>query len=176
MPGGRLCVLALDLSPRIGFAAGAGARATYGAKELPWSGRNSGPAFAVFEEWLGGKIDVFRPDLIAFEKALPHAPKDAALGEFLMGLTSIARLCAGRKGIRCEAYHPATIKLFWTGFGLAKKPAMIAQARAYGYQISDDNIADGIAIWHLAKSKHGDPVGAGPLFASKPRRRARAAA
>ncbi len=47
----------------------------------------------------------------------------------------------------------ATVKKTWTGNHMAKKPDMVAQAKARGFRVEDDNEADALAILHWAIAK-----------------------
>ena len=71
-------------------------------------------------------------------------------------LRGVLKLLAREHGARYVAYKPNTIKKFATGYGLAKKPQMMAACkRLFGIDPIDDNVADALFILELARQdKH----------------------
>ena len=60
------------------------------------------------------------------------------------------------------------IKKHWTGAGNAKKDAMIEAAAKHGFQVTDDNDADALAILSLARHMESNEYVA-PVKKAKPR-------
>ena len=81
---------------------------------------------------------------IWFEEVRRHAGTDAAhvYGGLMATLTAWAEL----RGVPYQGAPVGTVKIHATGKGNAPKEAMIAAARARGFNPSDDNEADVLAI------------------------------
>jgi len=91
-------------------------------------------------------------ELVAYERvagrhanSIIHASKMVAM---------IETLCE-ELGVAYMAFSATEIKLFATGKGNAGKPAMIKAAKdRFGYTGNDDNEADAICIYQLAKTHY----------------------
>ena len=60
------------------------------------------------------------------------------------------------EGIRLLIVPPASLKMFVTGNGLAKKPEMIAAvAEQWGVETNSDNIADAVGLYQFMKAYLG---------------------
>ena len=90
---------------------------------------------------------------IWFEEVRRHVGTDAAhiYGGLMATLTTWAEL----RDVPYQGVPVGTIKRHATGKGNAAKEAMIAAARARGYNPADDNEADAIAILHWAIETNG---------------------
>ena len=150
---GQLVMLSLDLGTKTGWAARLSDRTvTSGIAEFKndrWQG--GGMRFLRFKQWLteikqmAGGLDV-----VFFEEVRHHAGVDAAhaYGGFLAHVTA---WCEHHE-IPYEAVPVGTIKRHATGKGNANKDAVIAAVRNLGFDPSDDNEADALAIldWAMA--------------------------
>lgn len=85
---------------------------------------------------------------VFFEEVRRHVGADAArvYGALFGVVTSV---CEELK-IPYNGVPVGTIKKSWTGKGNASKDMMVAEAIKHGYDISDDNEADAIALAHYA--------------------------
>jgi Holliday junction resolvasome RuvABC endonuclease subunit len=106
-----------------------------------------------FKQWLtelkgtvGGEIQS-----IYFEEVRRHASTDSAhvYGGLMATLTS---WCEHHK-IPYQGVPVGTIKKHATGKGNASKEDMIAAMVGMGYQVTDDNVADALALLHWALSE-----------------------
>jgi Holliday junction resolvasome RuvABC endonuclease subunit len=145
-------ILALDLGSTTGWAArNSRCRILHGTAEFrPTRFEGGGMRYLRFGKWLDQTLDVTGGiDAVYFEEVRRHAGTDAAhiYGGFLAALTSWCE----QHGIAYQGVPVGTIKRFATGKGNADKQAMIAATRERGFDPSDDNEADAIAIllWAL---------------------------
>lgn len=70
-------------------------------------------------------------------------------------LHGVLKIYCEEQGIEYKAFSPSEIKQFATGKGNANKLAMIKSAQQkYNYTGEDDNVADAIHIYHLAKQNY----------------------
>lgn len=137
-------VLALDLGTTTGWALRNGDGLIVSGTQSFRPGRydGGGMRYLRFSRWLdeiGHGVA-----LIAFEEVRRHAGTDAAhvYGGLMATLTAWAEL----RGIPYEGVPVGTIKRHATGKGNAPKEAMMAAARARGFNPADDNEADALAI------------------------------
>lgn len=148
-------VLALDLGTSAGWAFGADTENTISGVISLKQGRYAGGGmrFVRFEQALNDLASVRKIDQVVFEEVRAHAGTDAAhvYGGLLATLT---KWCEERS-IPYEGWPVGTIKKAWTGKGNAPKAAMIAEARRRGFDVTDDNEADAIALLHCALEGHG---------------------
>ena len=149
-------MLALDLGTRTGWAhAGADQFVTSGVTEFRndrWQG--GGMRFLRFRAWL----DEMRRltggfDQLVYEQVRRHAGADAA--HVFGGWLAILSVWCEQNGIAYQSVPVGTVKKHATGSGNAGKPAMIAAARARGFDPTDDNEADALAILHWALETRG---------------------
>lgn len=137
-------LLALDLGTKTGFASHTAAGITSGVQHFKndrFSG--GGMRYLKFEKWLS---EMPRPDQVIFEEVRRHAGTDAAhvYGGLMAVLT---KWCESQK-IPYAAVPVGTIKKAWTGKGNANKNLMIDTAKKRGFNPTDDNEADAIALLH----------------------------
>ena len=92
-------------------------------------------------------------DAVYFEEVRAHAGTDAAhiYGGFLATLSAWCE----QRSIPYQGVPVGTIKRHVTGKGNADKAAVIAAIRARGFNPTDDNEADAIAILLWATETHG---------------------
>ena len=145
-------ILALDAATTTGFAHSNG-------KHGIW---NLGPAtirLRTFKELIDKAIQEWGCDCIAYEQASYGAGGRKGEGGvqwqtivFHNQLRGIIELVSQERMIKCQAFHPSTIKAFATGNGRAKKEQMIAACIThYKFKPIDDNEADAVFILELAK-------------------------
>jgi Holliday junction resolvasome RuvABC endonuclease subunit len=145
-------VLALDLGQKTGWAArntdGAIASGMVEFKPSRWEG--GGMIYLRFRAWLQ-EVDETAGAICAvyFEEVRSHRGTAAAhaYGGFLAHLTAWAEA----NKIPYRGIPVATIKRHVTGKGNADKAAVMAAVRALGFEPTDDNEADALALldWAL---------------------------
>jgi len=148
-----MATIALDLGTTTGWALrGYDGLITSGTASFrPGRFDGGGMRYLRFTNWLT-EIDRLSGPISAiwFEEVRRHAGTDAAhvYGGLMASLTSWAEL----RGIPYQGVPVGTIKRHATGKGNADKDAMIAAARARGFNPADDNEADAIALllWAIA--------------------------
>jgi hypothetical protein len=145
-------VLALDLGQKTGWAVHpSDGHITSGTEEFRhdrWQG--GGIRFLRFKRWLTDlKHCVGALDLVVFEEVRRHVSVDSshAYGGWLAILTA---WCEHHR-IPYQAVPVGTVKRHVTGKGNADKAAVIEAVRRLGFNPSDDNEADAIALllWAL---------------------------
>ncbi len=90
---------------------------------------------------------------VYFEEVRRHAGTDAA--HVYGGLLAILTEFCEERSIPYSGVPVQTIKRSWTGKGNASKDDMIRVAVEHGYDVTDDNEADAIAILHHATQEQG---------------------
>lgn len=101
-----------------------------------------------FAQWLD-QLDL--PGTVFFEEVRRHAGTDAA--HVYGGLLGTLTAWCERRTIPYSGVPVATIKRHATGKGNADKSAMIAAAKARGFNPTDDNEADALAILFYSTEK-----------------------
>ena len=149
-------ILALDLGTTTGWAVRtARCRILHGTAEFrPSRYEGGGMRYLRFGKWLDQTLEVTGGiGALYFEEVRRHAGTDAAhvFGGMLATLTA---WCEGQ-GIPYQGVPVGTIKRFATGKGNADKAAMIAAIRVRGFDPTDDNEADAIAILLWAIETNG---------------------
>ncbi|MFO0992586.1 MAG: hypothetical protein U1E67_11730 [Hyphomicrobiales bacterium] len=149
-------MLALDLGTTTGWAIGGGnAPITSGTTSFrPSRYDGGGMRYLRFRGWLDQiAIDAGVISAIYFEEVRRHAGTDAAhiYGGFLATLSSWCE----QRSIAYQGVPVATIKRHITGKGNADKQAVISAIRARGFDPSDDNEADALAILLWVRETHG---------------------
>lgn len=141
-------LLALDLGTKTGFAVRANGAIAFGVQDFTPSRFDSGAMrFIRFRKFL---MDLHAQDPIGFigyEEVRAHAGTGAA--HVYGGFMAVLQVFGSEHGVAYEAYPVGTIKKFWTGSGNASKDRMIAVAKQMGFETTDDNAADALAILHL---------------------------
>jgi hypothetical protein len=86
------------------------------------------------------------------EKPNAHMPGYAGVRVHfgMFGICSVLEGCYSPR-VTGHVVPALTIKKFWTGSGKSKKPDMIAEAQKRGYDVTDDNEVDAIAIFVYAQ-------------------------
>ena len=153
-PGGGL--MALDLGTTTGFALktsdGAIASGTVSFRPSRYDG--GGMRYLRFRGWLDSIAeDSGIPAAIHFEEVRRHVGTDAA--HVYGGLLAILTAWCEQRGIAYQGVPVGTIKRHITGKGNADKAAVIAAVRARGFNPTDDNEADALAILLWATETQG---------------------
>lgn len=150
----ELRILGIDPAAKCGFAHTSGKHGVWLLTEKP-------------KEHPGMRLERFRRrlfiaqrelgiDVIGIEEASfgSHNPGIKAMHSELVG---IAKLCASEWSIPIHTFTPSHLKKWLTGNGNAKKPQMIAAVNLqYGLMVTDDNIADAIAVMERTKFEVGN--------------------
>ena len=153
-PGGAL--MALDLGTTTGWAlsppGGPIASGTVSFRPSRYDG--GGMRYLRFRNWLnqlpqGG--DVIQA--VFFEEVRRHVGTDAA--HVFGGLLATLTAWCEQRGIAYQGVPVGTIKRHITGKGNADKAAVIAAVRARGFNPTDDNEADALAILLWATETQG---------------------
>ena len=153
-PGGAL--LALDLGTTTGWAlsppGGPIASGTVSFRPSRYDG--GGMRYLRFRGWLDSIAeDSGLPGAIHFEEVRRHVGTDAA--HVYGGLLAILTSWCEQRGIAYQGVPVGTIKRHITGKGNADKAAVIAAVRARGFNPTDDNEADALAILLWATETQG---------------------
>lgn len=139
-------ILALDLGTTTGWALfqppGGIISGTWNLKPRRFDG--GGMRFVRFQQQLDQLIATTAVNHVCFEEVRRHAGTDAAhvYGGLMATLTA---WCETRK-IPYEGVSVGSIKKTWTGKGNADKALMIKTARDRGFEVTDDNEADALAL------------------------------
>lgn len=151
-----MTILALDLGSKLGWAVSFGPDdISHGTIEFrPGRHEGGGMQWLRFRKWLTEMHDEHGPiEAVYFEEVHRHAGTIAAhvYGGFLAHLTA---WCEGRQPkVPYQGIPVGTIKKAWTGKGNANKDAMIAEAKARGFNPKTDNDADALALLHCVLDK-----------------------
>ena len=149
-PGVNVCILALDLGTKLGWAVRTrDGRFVHGTEAFtPRKSWTPGQRWLRARSFLAELIVRHQVHAIAYEDVKRHAGTDAAhaYGAFLC----LVQMAADSHRTALLPVGVGTIKKHWTGKGNADKDAMKAQARARGFTVVDDNNADALAILHWA--------------------------
>lgn len=146
-------ILALDLSTTTGWALTQNGQVHSGSQSFkPQRFDGGGMRYLRFQRWLNELNQVENPiAMVVFEEVRRHVSTDSAhaYGGFMATLTS---WCEAQK-IPYQGVPVGTIKKHATGKGNASKEEMIAAARAKGFNPSDDNQADALALLDWAMTQ-----------------------
>lgn len=142
-------VLALDLGTNTGWAMRplASAQIVSGVvKFAPSRFEGGGMRFLRFKQWLT-EMKTAGVAVVYFEEVVFHGKFNSVGAAHLYGgMLAILTAWCEHHGIPYRGVPVSTIKKSFAGKGNANKEAMLAHARALGYQPEDDNEADAIAI------------------------------
>lgn len=93
--------------------------------------------------------------LVVYEQTLARVTGRAVsmtAAEYAMGCATHVQSWCAEKHVQHTAVHAATLKKHATGKGNSDKAAMMAAARARGWQFKDDNEADALWIFDYAST------------------------
>lgn len=164
-------ILALDLSTATGWAAGRpDGSPRFGTQRFP-GGEDLGRSLQAFEDWLVGMIAVEQPAVVVFEAPILNGGKTSlATARLLYCLAGLTELVCRKAQVQCREANLMTVKKFWAGSGRADKPAMIAAAKRYGFDVRNPDEADAVAVWahavHTLAPKHAARFSLGLMGAS----------
>ncbi len=155
-------ILALDLMSVLGYACRADDGSIhYGTEEFPTPQVSTlGMKFMRFRNWLRRMFEEGKPEVVFFEQVQGFPPKNCGRDSriyygFEHHLTAFC--CAAE--MDCQGIPPGTIKKFATGNGGASKELVIKAIKALGYNPTDSNQADAIALLlyaeEFAKGRQG---------------------
>lgn len=170
-----MTTLALDLATTMGYALlRADGRIESGSERFAIATRErDGARWVKFRRWLVD-MKAAHPDLrlVAWEKIVGAGPGQVYAQQVHGGFLAILQHFCEHHQIEYVGHPVGTIKKRWTGNGHAKKHDMIARCKALGFNPTDDNEADAIALLHVAT----DRVPPLPIEAQAQKRKPRAKA
>lgn len=138
--------LALDLGTTTGYAwtavNGCVVSGTWDLRPKKYEG--GGFRFIKFRAQLDALHAQHPISIVWFEAVRRHAGTDAA--HVYGGLMGVLQEWCDRNGVPYEGVPVQTIKKGWTGKGNAKKDLMISECMRRGFEPTDDNEADAIAL------------------------------
>jgi hypothetical protein len=153
-------LLALDLATTTGFVAGAiGGTPVHGSKRLASPGASGPEVFGGYIAWLVDMIKVHAPRVVVYEAPLaPSIVKgktNVNTVRRLMGLAALTEGVAYRMGIYTVLEATvADVRQHFIGRrnlpGDEGKRAVAMRCRQLGYEPTDDNAADALALWDYA--------------------------
>lgn len=141
-----MTILALDISLKTGYAHNRGG-IHFGTKDFTEVEPDNAIRGRIFRSWLIGMIDDVSPDEIVIERPFLRNENTTFL---LGGLVWEAHRTAELMGIPRREIPAVSIKKFITGNAKAKKPDVIASIKSKGFEVTDDNQADAVALLLLA--------------------------
>lgn len=167
-----LPILALDLATCTGFAHGAADECpTLGHFRLPKTGEDVGAFLEAAEARLTGMLATIAPNIVCFESPVLPATTALATTRKLHGLAGMLELVCRRASVECVEVQPTTVKKVLTGRGNAKKPDMVAAARAMGFDPKVEDEADALGVWlAVVRKRHPEIAGRlDPINFQRPR-------
>lgn len=140
--------LALDLATRVGFCHGRGdILPVVGSHQLCAQANEIGAFLCEFEAWLARRMSELEPQVVIFESPAPAGFNSLASIRKTLGLAGVTEMVCHRRNIPVREVAPATVKKALTGDGRAKKPAMMAAAKAWGLAPQFHDEADAFGVW-----------------------------
>lgn len=145
--------LGFDLGGKCGWAAfvpNDGAEPTFECgliKSKPARFHGDALRFVQFEDAVNALLDAYFPSVVFYETVRNHVAVDAA--HAYSAYRTVLLMCCEKRGIKYIGIGVGTVKKSATGNGAAKKPAMIAVAKALWPALpigKDDNIADALHV------------------------------
>lgn len=149
-----MTILAIDPGTNCGYAFSAEGQEIggFGVWDLkPKRFEGAGMRFARLKGHLRELHEALELTVIYYEEVRGHKGTDAA--HIYGGIVAVLQDFCEERGIEYTAEPVGEIKKFATGKGNANKAAMIKAVNKWGYDVTDDNIADAIALLMLARHK-----------------------
>jgi hypothetical protein len=156
-------ILALDLATMTGFAVGrVGEKPRFGT----WRLKTSEDEHDRATRNLGCQLrDVFSfqlPDKLVYEAPMASSVmarmgnSNNAAGDLLLMLAGAVGGVCGPYGVRMGKGNVQTVRKFFLGKARPENPkrAVIVRCRELGFNVTDDNAADALALWHWEEAKH----------------------
>lgn len=135
-------ILGIDLGTRTGWAIKANDNIASGYADFKVTrGEGGGMRFVKFRNWLNSLDE---PTLVIYEMVMRHIGTDAA--HVYGGLLALLTAWCEENNIPYHGIGVSQVKKMWTGKGNAKKEAMIEEAQRRGFDVTENNQADAIAI------------------------------
>ena len=139
-------ILALDIASICGFRTETASGVWNFNKQK--RGDSYGMRLIRFKSSLKEILDLEEIDVVVYERPAGMFKSSIIVASEMIGV--LIALCEER-GIQYTAYSATEIKKFATGKGNAKKQDMIDAAISLGFNPADDNEADAIHLYNLAK-------------------------
>lgn len=166
-------IVAIDPATTTGWACGVVGsnppQLKFGTRNFGGSDVPRGIVFSQFRYWLVSGCMKLKPSLIVFET--PYVPRHSVgpqrPGIPMMNPDTLRRLLwfageieavAAELGIECREVTPAAVGKFftgkarWPGGRIEKKRRTMDMCRAYGWEVTNDNEADALAMWAMAEA------------------------
>jgi len=142
-------ILSLDIATNTGWKT----ETTSGVWDLnPARGESEGMRVVRFKSKVKELIELEGINIIAYERPAGMHKASIMVASEMVGV--LKYLCI-EKGIELACYSATEIKKFATDKGNANKEQMIEAAKKLGYNPKDDNEADAIHLYLLAKKDLG---------------------
>lgn len=142
-------ILALDIATKTGWKT----ETSSGVWDLkPNRGESEGMRVVRFKAKVRELIDLEKIELIAYERPAGMHKASIMVASEMVGV--LKDLCI-EKNVDLACYSANEIKKFATGKGNANKESMIKSAIEKGFNPKDDNEADAIHLYFLAKKDLG---------------------
>lgn len=145
--------LCIDGATRLGWAVGEVATAQPFSVNRIASGHfqlteKAAPVVRWLELWtfIGKLADQYKVTAIGWESPIPRMAASVNQLKLAYGYYAAARMCAFRRELGWLEANNLTVKKYFTGHGVADKMATIAQCHAQGWNVTDDNEADALAL------------------------------
>ena len=139
-------ILALDIATVCGFRTETASGVWNFNKQK--RGDSYGMRLIRFKSSIKEILDLEEIDVVVYERPAGMFKSSIIVASEMIGV--LIALCEERQ-IQYTAYSATEIKKFATGKGNAKKEDMIKAAIALGFNPADDNEADAIHLYNLAK-------------------------
>ena len=144
-----MTVLALDLGTKTGWCIDPIAHGVWDLKPGRYEG--GGMRFVRFRSFLEAAIPLMGAQIV-YEEVRAHKGVDAA--HIYGGLMATLQAWCEVRQIPYTAVPVGTIKKYWAKNGAASKDLMLLSGKAKGFEVSDHNEMDAIALWHYWRD-HG---------------------
>jgi Holliday junction resolvasome RuvABC endonuclease subunit len=151
-------LLTFDCAAKTGCAVGEpGNLPTFFSHKFESTGDNYGRHQSNVRSAYGGIITRHKPVLIGYEQpSIFGVTTPATVIKLCSYASTLEELCLKENhGVTVRQANPSQVKKFWTGKGNAKKPDMVARARALGFAVTNDDEADAIAVWFWMVACYG---------------------
>lgn len=139
-------LLTLDLATVLGWTLGdvADRKFRSGHHRLPSTKDDIGAFAAAYGDWLAANIDDVT--VVVFEAPILAKKTQLATVRKLCGLCYHTELTCTALGIKCYEAHLSSVKKAIGGHGRADKNDMVSAVQSYGYDVTEENEADAIAV------------------------------
>lgn len=152
-------ILTLDQATTTGWAfLAGGGLLEFGSYTVPASGHDLGRFADNYRRLLHAKLDRLNPDLVAFEPPFLGPRSSGPTLRRLMGIAMLTELICRDRNIACEEAEPRDVRVFFIGRNAARKTAKamtIAECRALGLAVKNDDEADAVASLAYVAHCHG---------------------